>query len=214
MNADRFHCWKRNGTQRKVQDQFLSSSISQNHKIDHQDQQVQSHRWSVDHQSKLVQHWRFSTLLFEITQRLRACSRFRRAQRLFFHLRNHFGGGTRGSGPKTMHIMMTAPNTATTTGMTFMGDAIVLLWVVMKEAIAWVGGCGRQTIARRSPHLRAAEMIGELDEGRGGDDLHFRARPGGFGAAGGGADETFAASIGTDRGGAHAARRTSSTSAR
>src|SRR6516162_8918115 len=34
---------------------------------------------------------------------------------------------------------------------------------------------------RTGEHLRAAEMIGELNEGRGGDDLHFRARPGGFG---------------------------------
>ena len=50
-------------------------------------------------------------------------------------------------------------------------------------------------------------MIGELDEGRGGDDLHFRARPGGFGAAGGGADETFAARVGANRGREHARDR-------
>jgi hypothetical protein len=56
-------------------------------------------------------------------------------------------------------------------------------------------------------HLRAAEMIGELDEGGGGDDLHFRARPGGFGAAGGGADETFAARVGADRSRQHARDR-------
>src|SRR5262249_30130592 len=51
---------------------------------------------------------------------------------------------------------------------------------------------------RTGEHLRAAEMIGELNERRGGDDLHFGARPGGFGAAGGGADETFAARVGAD----------------
>jgi hypothetical protein len=50
-------------------------------------------------------------------------------------------------------------------------------------------------------------MIGELNEGRGGDDLHFGARPGGFGAAGGGADETFAAGVGADRGRQHARDR-------
>jgi hypothetical protein len=44
-------------------------------------------------------------------------------------------------------------------------------------------------------YLCAAEMIGELDERRGRDDLHFRARPGGFGAAGAGADEAFAAAL-------------------
>src|SRR5215471_7783183 len=60
---------------------------------------------------------------------------------------------------------------------------------------------------RTGEHLRAAEMIGELDEGRGGDDLHFGARPGGLGAAGGGADETFAARVGADRGRQHARDR-------
>src|SRR6266487_2216025 len=34
-------------------------------------------------------------------------------------------------------------------------------------------------------HLRAAEMVGELDQRCGGDDLHFGAGPGRFGAAGG-----------------------------
>ena len=33
---------------------------------------------------------------------------------------------------------------------------------------------------RARQHLRALEMIGELDEGGGGNDLHLRARPGGF----------------------------------
>jgi hypothetical protein len=56
-------------------------------------------------------------------------------------------------------------------------------------------------------YLCAAEMIGELDERRGRDDLHFRARPGGFGAAGAGADEAFAAGIGADRGRQHARDR-------
>ncbi len=51
---------------------------------------------------------------------------------------------------------------------------------------------------RPGQHLRAAKVIGELDEGAGGDDLHFGACPGGFGAAGRGADQTFAAPIGAD----------------
>src|SRR5262249_42787324 len=50
-------------------------------------------------------------------------------------------------------------------------------------------------------HLRAAEMIGELDQRCSRDDLHFRACPGGLRAASGGTDEAFAAGIGADRGG-------------
>ena len=60
---------------------------------------------------------------------------------------------------------------------------------------------------RAGEHLRAAEMIGELDQRARRDDLHLRARPGGFGAAGGGADEAFAACIGADRGRQHARDR-------
>src|SRR5262249_3903059 len=60
---------------------------------------------------------------------------------------------------------------------------------------------------RTGEHLRAAEMIGELNEGRGGDDLHFRARPRGFGPAGGGADQTFAARVVADRRRQHARDR-------
>src|SRR2546429_7826438 len=52
---------------------------------------------------------------------------------------------------------------------------------------------------RTGKHLRAAEMIGELDQRCSRDDLHFGARPSGFGAAGGGADETLAAGVGADR---------------
>ncbi len=54
---------------------------------------------------------------------------------------------------------------------------------------------------RTGEHLRAAEMIGELDQRCRGDDLHFRACPGRFGAAGGGADEPFATPVGADCGG-------------
>ena len=60
---------------------------------------------------------------------------------------------------------------------------------------------------RAREHLAAAEMIGELDQRRGGDDLHFRAGPGGFGPACAGTDETFAAGIGADRGRQHARDR-------
>jgi len=56
---------------------------------------------------------------------------------------------------------------------------------------------------RAGEHLGAADMIGELDQRTGGDDLHLRARPGGLGAAGGGTDETLAARIGADRGRQH-----------
>ena len=60
---------------------------------------------------------------------------------------------------------------------------------------------------RTRQHLGAAEMIGELNERGGGDDLHLRARPGGFGAAGAGADQAFAAGIGADCGRQHAGDR-------
>ena len=60
---------------------------------------------------------------------------------------------------------------------------------------------------RPREHLGAAEMVGELDEGRRGDDLHLRARPGGFRAAGGGTDQAFAAGIGADGGRQHARDR-------
>ena len=56
-------------------------------------------------------------------------------------------------------------------------------------------------------HLRAAEMIGELDEGRRGDDVHLRARPGGFRAADGRTDQPFAARIRPDRSRQHAGDR-------
>jgi hypothetical protein len=52
---------------------------------------------------------------------------------------------------------------------------------------------------RAGEHLRAADVIGELDQRGSGNDLHLRARPGGLGAAGGRADEAFAARIGANR---------------
>ncbi len=60
---------------------------------------------------------------------------------------------------------------------------------------------------RTGEHLRAAEMVGELNQRCSRDDLHFGARPGGFGAAGGGTDETFATSVGADRGRQHPRHR-------
>src|SRR5579872_6532363 len=56
-------------------------------------------------------------------------------------------------------------------------------------------------------HLRPAEMVGDLNERLRGHDLDVRARPGGFGAAGGRADQTFLARIGPDRGGQYARDR-------
>ena len=60
---------------------------------------------------------------------------------------------------------------------------------------------------RARQHLGATEVIGELDQRGGRDDLHLRAGPGGFGAAGAGADQAFAAGIGADRGRQHAGHR-------
>jgi hypothetical protein len=45
---------------------------------------------------------------------------------------------------------------------------------------------------RAGEHLRSADVIGELEQRGGGDNLHLRARPGGLRAAGGGADEALA----------------------
>jgi hypothetical protein len=49
-------------------------------------------------------------------------------------------------------------------------------------------------------HLRALEMVGDLDQRVRGDDLDIRARPGRFRAAGRGTDQAFVARIGADRG--------------
>ena len=60
---------------------------------------------------------------------------------------------------------------------------------------------------RARQQLRAAEMIGELDERARRHDLHLGARPGGFRAASGRADEALLARIGPDRGRQHAGDR-------
>ena len=60
---------------------------------------------------------------------------------------------------------------------------------------------------RPRQHLRALEMIGELDERGCRDDLDIGTGPGRFRAAGGGTDQAFAARIGADRGGQHARDR-------
>jgi hypothetical protein len=60
---------------------------------------------------------------------------------------------------------------------------------------------------RAGEHLRAAHVIGELDQRGGGDDLHLRARPGGLRTASGWADQAFAARIGADRRRQHARDR-------
>ena len=60
---------------------------------------------------------------------------------------------------------------------------------------------------RPRQHLRALEMIGELNERRGGDDLDFGARPGGFRSAGRRAHQALAARIGADGGGQDAGHR-------
>ena len=56
-------------------------------------------------------------------------------------------------------------------------------------------------------HLRAFEMIGELNERGGGDDFDFRARPSGFRSAARRTDQAFAAGIGADRRRQHAGDR-------
>ncbi len=60
---------------------------------------------------------------------------------------------------------------------------------------------------RPRQHLRALEMVGELDERRRRDDFDLGARPGGFRSAGGRAHQTFIARIGADGGGQHAGDR-------
>ena len=58
--------------------------------------------------------------------------------------------------------------------------------------------------ARPVEHLRAAKMIGKLDQRAGGDDLHLGTGPGGFGPASGRADQTFAAAVGPNGSRQHA----------
>ena len=60
---------------------------------------------------------------------------------------------------------------------------------------------------RARQHLRALEMVGDLDQRIGRHDLQIRARPGGFRAAGRRADQALVARIGADRGGQHARHR-------
>ncbi len=60
---------------------------------------------------------------------------------------------------------------------------------------------------RPRQHLRALEVVGDLDQRVGGDDLDIGARPGRFRAAGRRADQAFLARIGADRGRQHARDR-------
>jgi hypothetical protein len=60
---------------------------------------------------------------------------------------------------------------------------------------------------RPRQHLRALEVIGDLDQRLRRDDLNVRVCPGGFGAAGGRADQAFVARIGADRRRQHACNR-------
>jgi hypothetical protein len=76
--------------------------------------------------------------------------------------------------------------------------------------VAQVDLCGgRLPHLRLRPrqHLRAAKMIGDLDQGIGRDDLDVGAGPGGFRAAGRRADQAFVARIGADRRRQHACDR-------
>ena len=60
---------------------------------------------------------------------------------------------------------------------------------------------------RPRQHLRALEMVGDLDQRICGDDLDIRARPRGFRAAGRGTDQPLVARIGADRRRQHARYR-------
>jgi len=60
---------------------------------------------------------------------------------------------------------------------------------------------------RPRQHLRALEVIGELDQRGCRDNLDIRARPSGFRSANRRADQTLAAGIGADGGGQHAGNR-------
>ena len=68
-------------------------------------------------------------------------------------------------------------------------------------AASRIFGCGRA-----STWVPRKWLASWMSDARG-DDLHLRARPGGFGAAGGGADQAFAAGIGADGGRQHARDR-------
>ena len=62
---------------------------------------------------------------------------------------------------------------------------------------------GRRRADRRlgpRQHLRAAKMVGERDQAAGRDDVEFRPRPSGLGAAVGRADQALAKRVGADRG--------------
>ena len=60
--------------------------------------------------------------------------------------------------------------------------------------------CFKDLRLRPRQHLRALEMIGELNERRRGNDLDFGARPRGFGSAPRRADQSFATRVGADGG--------------
>jgi hypothetical protein len=60
---------------------------------------------------------------------------------------------------------------------------------------------------RSRQDLRAFEMVGELNERRGGNDVDVRARPCRFRSAGGRTDQTFTASVGANRSRQHACDR-------
>ena len=70
-----------------------------------------------------------------------------------------------------------------------------------RRAISRIFGCGRDK------HLRAFEVVGELDQRACGDDLDLRAGPGRFRSARGRADQALAAGIGADGGRQHAGDR-------
>src|SRR5260370_308337 len=57
---------------------------------------------------------------------------------------------------------------------------------------------------RAQQHLRALDVVGELEERAGGDDLHAGARPGGCGRAGAGTDRALAGGLGAVGGGRQA----------
>lgn len=62
-----------------------------------------------------------------------------------------------------------------------------------------VRGIGPDRCLRPGEYLRAAEMIGKGDQAAGGENVDLGARPGGFGAAFGRADQPLAERIGADR---------------
>ena len=90
------------------------------------------------------------------------------------------------------------------------GDLERALGAFLALDVAQIERCGLALMhprLRPRQHLRAFEVVGDLDQRIGGDDLDIGAGPGRLRAAGRRADQAFVARIGADRGRQHAGHR-------